>query len=181
MMTSMAEVVMASWSGNQLDLPGGRRLVVADPGGADGLHAVAWVDAEPEWAGGGVDAYALESRTQWDRLSGRAEVTRLIFVRRHPGLTHTQFIEHWTTVHAPLAHTHHPGLGRYVQHVIEAPLTTGAPPFDGLAELGFATRGDLRDRLYDSADGADAIAADVARFLDLRAGRRLTGADVPLP
>lgn len=180
MMTSMAEVILASWHSGS-GLLAGRRLVVADPGGTGGVEAVAFLDEEPEWVGGGVDAYLATPHHQWDRIGGPAEVTRLVFVRRHPDLTHDQFVEHWTTVHTPLARRHHPGLGRYVQHVITDALTPDAPAFDGLAELGFASRADLRDRMYDSEDGREAVAADVASFLDLRAGRRLTGSDVPLP
>ena len=179
MMTSMAEVLLASWQSGG-GLPAGQRLVVADPGGAGGLEAVAWLDDEPEWVGGGVDAYAAEPHRQWDRIGGAAEVTRLVFVRRHPDLSHDEFAQHWTTVHAPLAKVHHPGLGRYVQHVITEALTPDAPAFDGMAELGFATRADLRDRLYDSDEGRAVVSADVATFLDLREGRRLTGSDVPV-
>ena len=173
-------MLLASWQSGG-GLPAGRRLVVADPGGANGLEAVAWLDDEPEWVGGGVDAYAVEAYRQWDRLAGPAGVTRLVFVRRSPSLSHEQFVEHWTTVHTPLAKAHHPGLGRYVQHVITEALTPDAPAFDGMAELGFATPADLRDRMYDSDEGRAAVSADVRTFLDLTAGRRLTGSDVPLP
>lgn len=175
-MTSMAELVAVAWRAGEGELPAGRRLVVADPGGAQGIHAAAWLDAEPEWVGGGVDVYEVETTVRWDELGGPAPVTRLVLVRRHPDLTHEQFAEHWGTVHPPLARAHHPGLARYVQHVITDALTPDAPPFDGLAELGFASAADLRDRMYgDDADRA-AIDADVATFLDLTAGRLLTSA-----
>lgn len=177
MMMSMAEVLLASWQSGG-GLPSGRRLVVADPGGANGIEAVAWLDDEPEWVGGGADAYAVKVHHQWDRLAGPAEVTRLVFVRRSSSLSHDEFVEHWTTVHTPLARAHHPGLGRYVQHVITEALTPDAPAFDGVAELGFATRADLQDRMYDSDEGRAAVSADVRTFLDLTAGRRLTGSDV---
>jgi uncharacterized protein (TIGR02118 family) len=177
----MAELLLASWQSGAVDLPAGRRLVVADPDGDDGVGAVAWLDVEPEWVGGGVDVYETEPQFQWDDLDGRAEVIQLVFVRRHPDLTHDQFVEHWTTVHPPLARAHHPGLGRYVQHVITDALTPGAPTFDGVAELAFATRADHRDRMYGSDEDRAAIAADVATFLDLSAGRRLTGSELALP
>ena len=95
-------------------------------------------------------------------------------------LTHEQFAEHWGTVHPPLARAHHPGLARYVQHVITDALTPDAPPFDGLAELGFASAADLADRLYGGDADRAAIDADVATFLDLTAGRLLTGSDLVL-
>lgn len=180
-MTSMAELVAVAWQSGEGVLPAGRRLVVADPGGAKGLHAVAWLEAEPEWVGGGVDVYEVESTVRWDELGGPAPVTRLVFVRRHPDLTHEQFAEHWGTIHAPLARRHHPGLARYVQHVVTDTLTSGAPPFDGLAELGFASTSDRRDRLYGDAADRAAIEADVATFLDVAAGRLLEGTDIGLP
>ena len=180
MMTSMAELVAVAWRSGEGRLPAGRRLVVADPGGDRGLAAVAWLDDEPEWVGGGVDVYESRPTVQWDDLGGPAPVTRLVLVRRHPDLTHEEFAEHWARVHAPLARVHHPGLGRYVQHLIGAALTPRAPTFDGLAELGFGSPADLSERLYrDEADRA-AIDADVATFLDVGAGRLLTGSDVAL-
>jgi len=177
----MAELLLASWQPGALDLPAGLRLVVADPGGDGGVAAVAWLHAEPEWVGGGVDVYAAEAHAQWDDLAGHPEVVQLVFVRRHPDLTHDQFVEHWTTVHPPLARAHHPGLARYVQHVITDALTPDAPTFDGMAELAFATRDDQRDRTYGSDEDRAAIAADVATFLDVAAGRRLIGTDLALP
>lgn len=177
----MAELLLASWQTGAVDLPAGRRLVVADPGGDGGVSAVAWLHAEPEWVGGGADVYAAEPHEQWDDLHGTPEVVQLVFVRRHPDLTHDQFVEHWTTVHPPLARAHHPGLGRYVQHVITDALTPDAPAFDGMAELAFATRDDQRDRMYGSDEDRAAIAADVATFLDVAAGRRLIGTDLALP
>lgn len=173
-MTSMAELVAVAWRSGEGELPAGRRLVVADPGAARGIHAVAWLDAEPEWVGGGVDVYEVESAVRWDELGGPAPVTRLVLVRRRPDLTHEQFAEHWGTVHPPLARAHHPGLARYVQHLISDALTPDAPAFDGLAELGFASDADLRDRLYRDDAGRAAIDADVATFLDVTAGRLLT-------
>lgn len=177
----MAELLLASWQTGAVDLPAGRRLVVADPGGDGGVSAVAWLHAEPEWVGGGADVYAAEPHEQWDDLHGTPEVVQLVFVRRHPDLTHDQFVEHWTTVHPPLARAHHPGLGRYVQHVITDALTPDAPAFDGMAELAFATRDDQRERMYGSDEDRAAIAADVATFLDVAAGRRLIGTDLALP
>ena len=180
MMTSMPGLIAVAWRAGGGELPAGRRLVVADPGAARGLHAVAWLDAEPEWVGGGVDVYETETAVRWDELGGPAPVTRLILVRRHPDLTHAAFADYWGTAHPALARAHHPGLARYVQHEITDAHTPGAPPFDGLAELGFASATDLHERLYgDEADRA-AIEADVAGFLDVAAGRLLTGSNLTL-
>jgi len=125
---------------------------------------------EPAALEGG-EAYRVDERVQWDH--GGATITRVSFVRRAPGLTHAQFADHWTTVHAPLARQHHPGICRYVQNVVVETLTPGAPDVDGIAELGFASLDDLRARMYDSPAGQAAITADVGTFIDVPAGWRM--------
>jgi uncharacterized protein (TIGR02118 family) len=119
----------------------------------------------------GLEAYRVDQRVQWDR--GGATVARISFVRRAPGLTREEFARHWMEVHAPLARRHHPGICRYVQNVVVETLTPGAPEVDGIAELGFATLDDFRERMYDSPEGREIIAADVRTFLDVGAGWRM--------
>jgi uncharacterized protein (TIGR02118 family) len=119
----------------------------------------------------GIEAYLVEERPQWDR--GRDVVVRFAFVRRRSALTHDEFAEHWTRVHAPLARRHHPVLVRYVQNVVLEAITPGAPEVDGIAELGFRTIHDVRHRMYDSPAGAEIIRRDIARFLDVPAGWRM--------
>ncbi len=86
-------------------------------------------------------------------------------IQRHAGMTHVQFVAHWLHRHVPLALVHHPGLSRYITNVIERRLSDGGAEWDGIAELHFATADDLRHRMYDSADGARIIAADIERFI----------------
>ena len=117
------------------------------------------------------DAYQVDERPQWDR--GGEAVVRIAFVRRAPGLSHDEFADHWTNVHAPLARKHHPTLVRYVQNVVIDPLTPGAPEVDGVAELGFRTLRDVHERMYDSPAGAEIIRRDIQRFLDVAAGWRI--------
>ncbi|MGH9032509.1 MAG: EthD domain-containing protein [Acidimicrobiia bacterium] len=117
------------------------------------------------------EAYRVDDHVQWD--DGRTTVARISFVRRAPGLTRAEFARHWTDVHAPLARRHHPGICRYVQNIVVEPLTPGAPEVDGIAELGFASVGDLRERMYDSPEGKEIIAADVRTFLDVGGGWRM--------
>src|SRR5680860_995569 len=97
------------------------------------------------------EAYRVDEHVQWDR--GGATVARISFVRRAPGMAHEEFARHWTEVHTPLARAHHPGICRYVQNVVVEPLTADAPDVDGIAELGFASLDDFRDRMYDSPEG----------------------------
>jgi uncharacterized protein (TIGR02118 family) len=118
-----------------------------------------------------VEAYRVDERVQWDR--GPVAVFRLAFVRRKQGLTHREFVDHWTGAHAPLARRHHPTLHRYTQNVVVEALTPGAPEVDGIAELGFRTLHDVRERTYDSPAGAEIIRRDVRRFLDVPAGWRM--------
>jgi uncharacterized protein (TIGR02118 family) len=145
-----------------------------------GTHAIvlAWCDdalaRDPVALTGdpGVIGYRVDERVRWDRGPPAPAVVRFSFVRRRPSLTRAQFADHWSDVHAPLARRHHPGLWRYAQNVVVAPLTPGAPEVDGIAELGFRTVEDLRDRMYDSTTGRRVIRDDVRRFIDVDAGWR---------
>ena len=87
-------------------------------------------------------------------------VTMVSFVRRADGLTHDQFVRHWTQRHAPLALKHHIGLVRYVQHVV-----TDGGEIDGVAELTFASREDYDTRFYDDDTGKGIIREDVKKFI----------------
>ncbi len=140
-------------------------------GGGDPAAAIAVFRAEEVPALDDAEAYRVDERVQWD--DGGATITRISFVRRAPGLTHEEFADHWTQVHARLARRHHPGICRYVQNVVVHPLTPGAPAVDGIAELGFRSLDDLRDRMYDSPADQATIAADVRSFIDVEAGWRM--------
>jgi uncharacterized protein (TIGR02118 family) len=133
------------------------------------------VDVDVDALAGGrpVTGYLVDERPQWDHVAPSEGVTRISFVRRRPGLTREQFADHWTNVHSALARRHHPALCRYVQNVVVAPLTPGAPEIDGIAELGFRTIEDLAARMYDSPEGTAVIRADVRRFIDAGAGWRV--------
>jgi uncharacterized protein (TIGR02118 family) len=137
----------------------------------DTIGAIAIFRSAPPPLPAGTEAYRVDERMQWDH--GGATITRISFVRRAPDLTHAEFAEHWTSVHAPLARQHHPGICRYVQNVVVEPLTRDVPPVDGIAELGFRSVEDLRDRMYDSPAGQAAIAADVRAFIDVPTGWRM--------
>jgi uncharacterized protein (TIGR02118 family) len=126
---------------------------------------------------GAVEAHRVDERVQWD--GGDATVARISFVRRAPGLTRGEMARHWAERHAPLARRHHPGITRYVQNVVVEPLTPGAPELDGIAELGFASLADFRERMYDSPEGREIIATDVRRFLDVGAGWRMLARPAP--
>jgi uncharacterized protein (TIGR02118 family) len=119
----------------------------------------------------GAEAYRVDERVQWERDD--PAITRISFVRRARGLSREEFAHHWTQVHAPLARTHHPGICRYVQNVVVHTVSPDAPEVDGIAELGFATLDNFRERMYDSPEGQEIIAADVCEFIDVAAGWRM--------
>jgi hypothetical protein len=103
------------------------------------------------------------------------------FLRRRQGLSLHDFQSYWRESHGPLVASHatHLGLLRYVQsHTLEDPIDQalslargGAmePPFDGVADLWWATEDDL-SRALASAPGRRAgaeLLADEAHFIDL--------------
>ena len=139
--------------------------------GREGIAAIAVYKSEPAALPDGAEAYRVDERVLWDR--DPSDVTRISFVRRAEGLSHDEFARHWAEVHAPLARRHHPGLARYVQNVVVDKLTPDAPDIDGIAELGFASLDDFRERMYDSAEGREIVAADVRQFIDVAAGWRM--------
>lgn len=114
--------------------------------------------------GGRVWAWAVDERRP--RVgAGECEVTMTALMRRKPGLTHEEFVDHWTANHTPLALRHHAGLYDYTQNLVVATLTPAADEIDGVAELGFRTRADFETGFYDSDDGRRAIGQDVRRFM----------------
>jgi uncharacterized protein (TIGR02118 family) len=92
-------------------------------------------------------------------------VKMVSFMRRAEGLSHEQFVRHWTERHAPLAQRHHVGLWNYTQNVVRRALTPGGDAIDGIAELHFRTRDDFVNRFFDSDEGRAVILADVKRFM----------------
>jgi uncharacterized protein (TIGR02118 family) len=92
-------------------------------------------------------------------------VKMVSFMRRAEGMSHEQFVRHWTERHAPLAQRHHVGLWNYTQNVVRRALTPGGDAIDGIAELHFRTRDDFVSRFFDSDEGRTVILADVKRFM----------------
>lgn len=100
-------------------------------------------------------------------------------LRRLPSLSQREFLDYWYGTHAPLVRRHASALriARYIQLVpvqtsLSEPMAKarGAPePFDGVAELWFASQADLdagvRDRAA-SVAGRELL-EDERRFIDL--------------
>lgn len=105
----------------------------------------------------------------WDRTWPDGEyapgVKMVSFMRRAEGLTHEQFVRHWTEQHAALACTHHVGLWNYTQNVVRRAFTPGGAGIDGIAELHFRSRESFDTEFFDSDEGRAVIMADVKRFM----------------
>jgi uncharacterized protein (TIGR02118 family) len=136
------------------------------------------------WAPGGhVDAYRVDEHVQIDAGLQPADgdeppgLCRLVFVRRAAALTRDEMAAHWTERHTPIVHRHHPAFWHYVQNVVVAPITPHAPEVDGVAEMRFRSPADLHERFYDSEEGRQRVADDVAQFLDRGAGWRILSRD----
>ena len=68
---------------------------------------------------------------------------------------------------ARLPWAHGDGAGDYRQALVVERLDDDAPPFDGIARLGFPSIEAFETRFFDSRDGRRAIAKDTARFVDV--------------
>ena len=105
-------------------------------------------------------------------------------MRRKADLTAEAFQQHWRDVHAPivLRHQHTLHLARYVQtaairHPYDARVERRGvmvPPYDGIAELVWATQEDFR-QAFESEQARIAqreLGLDEALFIDIAASAR---------
>jgi uncharacterized protein (TIGR02118 family) len=119
---------------------------------------------------GGADAYVVTEHVQQTPAAGQTPgaspgVKLVCPLRRRDGTTHEEFVAYWLERHVPLARAHHPGLVRYVTNVVDARLSAIGEPWDGIAELSFATVAGARERMFDSPAGERLIRDDIARFI----------------
>jgi len=110
-------------------------------------------------------------------MSGSLKIT--FCLRRLPSFSQQAFLDYWHVNHAPLVRRHAAALriARYIQLVPQqTPLSgpmmkaRGAPePFDGVAELWFASVGDLEASVRDKAASVAGreLLEDERRFIDL--------------
>ncbi len=96
-----------------------------------------------------------------------------ILLRRHPSMTHDDFVAYHRDRHAPLfcgLDTVREHVRRYVQcHTVAATLP-GLPPvtFDGITELWFEDMAGL-EAVFGSKSYMETVRPDEAKFLDLHA------------
>lgn len=118
---------------------------------------------------GDVGTYVVCRRLKKPGDSGAVALFPLV---RRSDLGHQAADAHWRDVHGPLALTHHGHMTHYTQLSVVANL--GGLPLDGFALVGFRSEDDVRERFYSRPDSEAVIAADVAKFADLkRSPRRL--------
>ena len=94
-------------------------------------------------------------------------IKSISLLTRKDGWTHEEFVHHWLTIHAPLAHAV-PGLRRYVQsHIVEErrrpDIAATDVEVDGIAELWYDDRESMAAALTTPA--AKALHADGALFI----------------
>jgi uncharacterized protein (TIGR02118 family) len=128
--------------------------------------------------------YHLEEVIHWDNLKSRTAGVpspgfKIIpFSCRNPHFSKEEFDEHYRNVHSALAREHHPGIGRYVQNFVQAPLSAMAPEIDAFAELHFPTFEDYRDRFYARAESTKIIGRDLVSFVDTTKSHYLTAIEM---
>lgn len=119
---------------------------------------------------GGAHSYATTEHVHKSCNSGplghRSAGVKLVCpVRRLPGMSHGDFVDHWLHRHVPLALEHHPGLSKYVTNIVDQRLSDDGPEWDGIGELHFASQRALKEEMFDSAEGERIIRKDMARFI----------------
>jgi uncharacterized protein (TIGR02118 family) len=141
----------------------------------DSAESQAVVERDVQRFMGGAYAYATSEHVHKASapstvLGVRSPGVKLVCpVKRRPDLTHEQFVDHWLNRHVPLALQHHPGLSKYATNVVDQQLSPDEEPWDGIAELHFASVADLQRGMFDSKDGERVIREDMTRFIG-RAG-----------
>jgi uncharacterized protein (TIGR02118 family) len=129
-----------------------RALLLADEAHRERLAAVA-----------DCGLYLVESR---QLKVGQPSVVGLFPMVAHPQISPAEADRHWRDVHGPLALHHHAQMTSYIQLAVVEQIS--GPEFNGFALCGFASLADLREKFYSHPDSRNIIAADVARFADVK-------------
>lgn len=115
--------------------------------------------------------WSVRSRVGWthnhvaDADTPTPGVKMISFVKRRDDISPQQFDERYRN-HIAVAREHHGGMWQYVQSVVVAPLTTDAPPIDGMSELWFRSADDFRNHFYTAERSPDAVREDTSSFID---------------
>jgi len=113
-------------------------------------------------------SFLVEERSSYiDELSpGTDAVKAIALLKKKPGLSREEFIEHYEKEHAPLILQHSSGIRRYLRnHVL--PLGEEDPPFDSLTEIWYGDQESYDKSMAMRLSGTgQVIADDEASFLD---------------
>jgi hypothetical protein len=137
------------------------------------------VAAQLATAAGRVDGWRVDERRRLDppqvadgvRADALANVA---LIRRPAELAHDEWLRRWMVEHTPVAIRTQATFG-YVQNVVTAPVTTGAPAVGGLVEELFPSAGLTDQHAFYGSGGDDAELK--RRFGELMASVARIGAD----
>ena len=91
-------------------------------------------------------------------------IKRISLLRRLPGASHDEFVDHWTGPHTQIVRSL-PGLRGMRLGVVEGVWTPdGSAPWDGVGELWFDSVGDAQ-RAFASEQHAARLAVDRPQFI----------------
>ena len=94
-------------------------------------------------------------------------IKRASLLARKPGMSHDEFVKHWSEVHAPMARAC-PGISRYTLTIIKSSSTRkDVTPIeiqvDGIAELWFKNQADFE--AYQASPATKRLRDDGATFI----------------
>ena len=152
----------------------------ADPGAVRSV----WIISPPQPdvqsviadAGERVEAWRVDSALQWDEPDGDPSLPqtpiRLAFINALESLDKAGFAEKWRN-HAAVARAHQPDFRRYVQHVVDEPLSPNSKRYSGIGEFGMRRLAPGEGvRRFDNPEGQQVVEADIRGFLDNTLGSR---------
>jgi len=150
------------------DSPAGREVVSRDVaqfiGGADAYECTQHVRKGADRSG------PYENATPAPSPGAKL----VLCLKRKPGMTHGDFVEHWLGTHAPLVVEHGARVSKYVQNVVDAKLAPAAADYDGFAELHYATEDDFMAQMASHGQGPNPVQDDTANFVGEMAVYRVT-------
>ena len=119
----------------------------------------------------GADSYSTSERIHRDESAARLRHERspgvkwMCALKRHTGLNHAEFVDHWLGVQVPMLLQQRPEITRCVTNVVEARLSEAGEDWDGLTELHFARPEDAKEDPFAPAETNRTTEANGDRFV----------------
>jgi uncharacterized protein (TIGR02118 family) len=115
----------------------------------------------------GLAASASALKMAWGADAGQFVIKRASLLQRKPGMSHEEFVKHWTEIHAPMARAC-PGIGRYALTIIKSTSTRKDVAaydiqVDGIAEMWFKSQADFD--AYSTSPATKRLRDDGATFI----------------